>query len=232
MTKLVSRASPPPTKALDDIVWNILGQTYTLKQQSDASMALARRCSRAGRFVPPHIHPHPGRVRLRVRGPLDLWLDGEQNSSAGPGDLVRLPMNEPHGLFNNAAAPVRCLFWVAPARKLPRLVRQAPQPARSGGGGSHRGRTRGQFPAAEIMSTRTALGKVAAGEFPSKGSSHVGSSHVRSSRVHEDYLRSGAISDQELAEWGILDARRSSPRSFSAADWYAFAAVLPFVSKS
>ena len=27
-------------------------------------------------------------------------------------------MNKPHGLFNHSSTDVRCLFWVAPARKL------------------------------------------------------------------------------------------------------------------
>ena len=114
MTKLsagVTRAS----EGLDGVVWNILGQTYTLKEESDAAMGWHALLP-PGSFVPPHIHPTQDEFIYMIEGKLDLQL-GEQKSSAGPGDLTRLPMNEPHGLFN-AAAPVRCLFWVAPARKL------------------------------------------------------------------------------------------------------------------
>ena len=44
-------------------------------------------------------------------------LDG-QESHALPGDLIKLPRNIPHGLFNKSDAPVRCLFWVAPTGRL------------------------------------------------------------------------------------------------------------------
>jgi quercetin dioxygenase-like cupin family protein len=70
-----------------------------------------------GTFVPPHIHPSQDEFIYMIDGKLDLEL-GEQKSSAGPGDLIRLPMSKPHGLYNHSSADVRCLFWVAPARKL------------------------------------------------------------------------------------------------------------------
>ena len=37
---------------------------------------------------------------------------------AGSGDLLRLPMGIPHGLFNKSDQPIKCLFWVTPTRKL------------------------------------------------------------------------------------------------------------------
>jgi hypothetical protein len=42
--------------AWDGVVWSILGQTYTLKQESADSMAW-HAVFPAGTFVPPHIHP-------------------------------------------------------------------------------------------------------------------------------------------------------------------------------
>ena len=97
-------------------VWNVLGQTYTLKEESDASMGWHALLP-PGSFVPPHIHPTQDEFIYMIEGKLDLEL-GDQKSSAAAGDLIRLPMNEPHGLFNNGTVPVRCLFWVAPARSL------------------------------------------------------------------------------------------------------------------
>jgi quercetin dioxygenase-like cupin family protein len=108
----VTRAS----EGLNGVVWNILGQTYTLKEESDASMGWHALLP-PGTFVPPHIHPAQDEFIYMIEGKLDLEL-GDQKSSASPGDLIRLPMNEPHGLFSNGPGPVRCLFWVAPARKL------------------------------------------------------------------------------------------------------------------
>jgi len=48
----VTRAS----EGFNGVVWNILGQTYTLKEESDASMGWHALLP-PGSFVPPHIHP-------------------------------------------------------------------------------------------------------------------------------------------------------------------------------
>jgi uncharacterized RmlC-like cupin family protein len=37
---------------------------------------------------------------------------------ATAGDLIRMPMGLPHGIFNNSDQPVKCFFWVSPTRKL------------------------------------------------------------------------------------------------------------------
>ena len=110
---------PGITKAdegIDGVVWNVLGQTYTLKQESEHSMAW-HAVFPPGTFVPPHIHPTQDEFIYMLEGKFDLWLDG-QDLSAGPGDLVRMPMNKPHGIFNRSDAEVRCVFWVAPSRSL------------------------------------------------------------------------------------------------------------------
>jgi quercetin dioxygenase-like cupin family protein len=112
LTPGVTRA----TEGLDGVVWNILGQTYTLKEESDASMGWHALLP-PGTFVPPHIHPTQDEFIYMIEGKLDLELDGKQTSAA-PGDLIRLPKDLPHGIFNNGTVSVRCLFWVAPARKL------------------------------------------------------------------------------------------------------------------
>ena len=155
-----------------------------------------------GSFVPPHIHPTQDEFIYMIEGKLDLQL-GEQKSSAGPGDLIRLPMNEPPRSLQqrSGAGPLPVLG--RPGAQAPRLVRQAAQPDRSGRGGAHLRRLRSQFPAAEILKHANRTGKIVAGEFPSKGSSH-----VRSSHVHDDNLRNGAIADQELA-MGHPRSRRS-----------------------
>ena len=43
---------------------------------------------------------------------------GDSDQVAGAGDLLRLPMGRPHGLFNRSGATVRCLFWVTPTGRL------------------------------------------------------------------------------------------------------------------
>jgi quercetin dioxygenase-like cupin family protein len=102
--------------AYDSVVWNILGQTYTLKEQSDSSMAW-HALFPPGTFVPPHIHPTQDEFIYMLDGQFELWLDGT-TTTAKAGDLVRMPMNVPHGIFNKSSANVSCLFWVTPARSL------------------------------------------------------------------------------------------------------------------
>ena len=50
-------------------------------------------------------------------GQFELMLDG-RGAQANPGDLVRLPMGLPHGIFNKSGRIVKCLFWVTPTRRL------------------------------------------------------------------------------------------------------------------
>ena len=101
---------------LDGIVWNILGQTYVPKQVCEAAFSWHATFP-PGTFVPPHIHPTQDEFVYMFEGKLDCVLDG-RDFYAGPGDLIRLPMGIPHGLFNKSDQPVKCFFWVAPARKL------------------------------------------------------------------------------------------------------------------
>ena len=52
-----------------------------------------------------------------IRDAFDLLLDG-QPATADAGELIRLPRAIPHGLFNNSAADITCVFWVSPTRRL------------------------------------------------------------------------------------------------------------------
>ena len=70
-----------------------------------------------GTFVPPHIHPTQDEFIYMLEGRFDLVLDGKE-FVATAGDLIRLPMNIPHGIFNKTDQTVKCFFWVTPTRKL------------------------------------------------------------------------------------------------------------------
>ena len=39
-------------------------------------------------------------------------------TQATAGDLVRLPMGKPHGIFNKSQQNAKTLFWVSPTRRL------------------------------------------------------------------------------------------------------------------
>ena len=101
---------------IDGIVWNILGQTYVPKVVSEQNFAWHATLP-GGTFVPPHIHPTQDEFIYMFEGRIDLLLDGK-DFVATAGDLIRLPMNIPHGIFNKTEQTVKCLFWVTPTRKL------------------------------------------------------------------------------------------------------------------
>jgi quercetin dioxygenase-like cupin family protein len=103
-------------EGLDNVVWDILGQTYKPVQVSEASFAFDTFFP-PGTFVPPHFHPDQDEFIRVLEGDFDLWLEGDE-LKAGAGDLIRLPMGSKHGIFNRSAAPTRALFWVAPAKRL------------------------------------------------------------------------------------------------------------------
>ena len=106
----------PAGKSSTPAVWNILGHTYYEKSNCATSFSFET-LDPPGTFVPPHIHPTQDEFVYMLEGRLDVVLDG-QESFATAGDLVRLPRNVPHGLFNKSDAPVKCLFWVAPTGRL------------------------------------------------------------------------------------------------------------------
>ena len=68
-------------------------------------------------LFPPHIHPKQDEFLYILDGRFDLILDGD-DTYAEPGDLVRLPMGIPHGIFNKTDTTIKCLFWVSPSRNL------------------------------------------------------------------------------------------------------------------
>jgi quercetin dioxygenase-like cupin family protein len=103
-------------EGLDGIKWNILGQTYVPKHVTEHSFSWHATFP-PETFVPPHIHPTQDEYLYILEGRLDFLLAGEE-TSATAGDLVRLPMGVPHGIFNRSGVVAKCLFWVSPTRKL------------------------------------------------------------------------------------------------------------------
>jgi len=101
---------------IDGIVWNILGQTYVPKQVCEDSFSWHATFP-PGTFVPPHIHPTQDEFIYMLEGRFDLVLDGKE-FVATAGDLIRLPREIPHGIFNKSDQAVKCFFWVTPTRRL------------------------------------------------------------------------------------------------------------------
>jgi quercetin dioxygenase-like cupin family protein len=57
-----------------------------------------------------------------LEGKLDFKLAGEE-AQASAGDLIRLGMGAPHGIFNKSDQTANVLFWVSPTRRLYDLFR-------------------------------------------------------------------------------------------------------------
>ncbi len=100
-------------------VWNILGQTYYLKESCDSSFAFEV-VGEPGTLVPPHVHPTQDEFIFLVQGTMELTLDGQLHTLP-QGGMARMPMGIPHGYKNVGDRTVHALFWVSPARKLHEL---------------------------------------------------------------------------------------------------------------
>lgn len=101
---------------LDGVVWNILGQTYKPLQHTAESFAFDTLFP-PGTFVPPHIHPTQHEYIRVLSGTFSLMLGGSE-LTATAGDLIRMPMGIPHGIWNKTDKDVTAVFWVAPALTL------------------------------------------------------------------------------------------------------------------
>jgi len=104
------------TGSFKDEPWNVVGHTYTPKLLSDNAFVW-HAVMPADTFVPPHIHTTQDEWITILTGQVDVEFGGEK-FVASPGDLVRMPMNEPHGIFNRSGAEASALFGVAPCGKL------------------------------------------------------------------------------------------------------------------
>ena len=103
-------------EGIQGITWNILGQTYVPKNVTEHSFSWHATFP-PGTFVPPHIHPDQDEYLYILEGKLDFMLNGA-DAQATPGDLVRLAMGLPHGIFNKSGQVAKVLFWVSPSKKL------------------------------------------------------------------------------------------------------------------
>ena len=143
--------APGITKAgegLDNIAWNILGQTYVPKQVCESSFAW-HAIFPPGTFVPPHIHPTQEEFIYMFEGQLELMIDG-RDALANPGDLVRMPMGLPHAILQQVGTHCEMhVLGVADAPALRSLLGD-PQHGRADAGRSRRagGQTRSRLPAA------------------------------------------------------------------------------------
>ena len=94
----------------------MVGHTYTPKLLSDHAFVWHALIP-ADTFVPPHIHLTQDEWITVLEGELEIEF-GDEKVKAGAGDLVRMPMGEPHGIFNRSGKEAQSVFGVAPSGKL------------------------------------------------------------------------------------------------------------------
>ncbi|MCV9940672.1 cupin domain-containing protein [Boseaceae bacterium BT-24-1] len=102
--------------AFNGRVWQILGQTYTLKYLSDDMMAWYAVLP-PGTSVPPHVHLTQDETVAVLSGRLDI-VHAQGTTAAAAGDYVYLPRNLEHGIYNNSSEEAHALFHVSPARQI------------------------------------------------------------------------------------------------------------------
>ena len=141
-------------EGMQGISWNILGQTYVPKNCTDHCFSWHATLP-PGTFVPPHIHPDQDEYLYMLEGKLDFMLGGAE-AQATPGDLIRLGMGVPHGIFNKSDQTAKVLFWVSPIQKTLRPV-LGPSQHEGAEAGGRRGDGRGiqhPLPAAAARGVR------------------------------------------------------------------------------
>lgn len=106
----------PAAEGFRDAPWNVVGHIYTPKLWSERVFSWHAMMP-PGTFVPPHIHTTQDEWITMLAGTLEVDFE-DGTVSAGPGDVIRMPMGQPHGIFNRSGAEVTCLFGVAPSAKL------------------------------------------------------------------------------------------------------------------
>ncbi|WP_299681034.1 cupin domain-containing protein [uncultured Roseobacter sp.] len=106
----------PSAEGLGGTVWNVVGQTYRPKLHSPNTFIWHADVPKET-FVPPHIHPTQDEWIYMLEGNLEVEF-GADVHQVGVGDTVQMPMGVAHGIFNRSGTDAKCVFGVAPARKL------------------------------------------------------------------------------------------------------------------
>ncbi len=106
---------------VDGTVWNVVGQVYTPKLLSDNAF-IWHAVVPADTFVPPHVHPTQDEWIYVLEGNLEVDFGFEEGNvkanKAGAGDMIRMPMGVAHAVYNRSGSEAKCVFGVAPSRKL------------------------------------------------------------------------------------------------------------------
>jgi quercetin dioxygenase-like cupin family protein len=137
---LLTRLTPGVVRAGEGEHHDVLGHTLLFKTQTselDGAALLWELISPPGTMVPPHVHAVEDEFIYVAEGELEVMI-GDQKLTAGAGDLLKMPKNVPHGIWQKGDAPTRTLWMVVPAGQMEALLatlgqlpaNQPPDPAK------------------------------------------------------------------------------------------------------
>jgi len=98
--------------------YQVLGDPVRLivsAEQTDGAYFILELTSTPGNGVPCHIHTQEDEVMFVIQGQYEMELDG-QVMQAGPGTVINLPRNVPHGYRCLGPEQGRVLVTVMPAK--------------------------------------------------------------------------------------------------------------------
>ena len=140
--ELITKLNPGVVKAGEGDQHNVLGHTLLFKTATEelgGGALLWELLSPAGTMVPPHVHTIEDEFIYIAEGELEVMV-GDKKYTAAAGDLVKLPKNVPHGIWQKGDKTTRTLWIVVPAHTMESLLstlgqlpaNQPPDPAKIG----------------------------------------------------------------------------------------------------
>ena len=122
--ELITKLNPGVVRASQGDSHNVFGHTLTFKTSTEelgGGGLLWELLSPPGTMVPPHVHTVEDELIYVAEGEVEVLI-GDQKYTATAGDLVKLPKNVPHGIWQKGDQPTRTLWLVVPAHKMESLL--------------------------------------------------------------------------------------------------------------
>lgn len=140
--ELITKLNPGVVKVSEGNRHHVLGHTLLFKTSTEelgGGALLWELLSPPGTMVPPHIHTVEDEFIYVAEGELEVMI-GDKMYTASAGDLVKMPKNVPHGIWQKGTQTTRTLWIVVPAHKMESLLSalgdlpadQPPDPVRIG----------------------------------------------------------------------------------------------------
>ena len=120
---LITKLNAGVVRAGEGNTHNVFGHTLNFKTTTEelSGGLLWELLSPPGTMVPPHVHTMEDEFIYVAEGELEVLI-GDKKYIASAGDLVKLPKNIPHGIWQKGEKTTRTLWVVVPAHKMESLL--------------------------------------------------------------------------------------------------------------